>query len=157
MTDVSPSGAAESKPPFPKEPRTPRSILNIGLLAFMIVSFGYGLPLLLWPDVLWGTVGGAEGDFERALGTTRWAGAFLTAWAVGAFFVFTRPKGQRTFVTTITLQASLASAALFVSAVSGEFDDVVDTWFPWLSAVIVGLLALYLWYARVKARDILHV
>ncbi len=129
----------------------------MALLTYIAINLAYGVPLLLAPDFLWGTIAGASGQAEAALATTRWGGAILVAWAVGAFLLMAVPRGQRTFVTTLALQYSLAAAAIALSAVAGEFDDAgIRAWFPWASVVVVGAGSLYLWYARLKARDLLN-
>lgn len=150
--DFRPEPAAEAR-----KPRTPRGTLNLALIAYIAVNLAYGVPLLIAPDFIWGTIAGASGEAEAALSTTRWGGAILVAWAVGAFLLMAVPRGQRTFLTTLALQYSLAAAAIAVSALAGEFDDAgIRTWFPWLSVTVIGAGALYLWFARLKARDLLN-
>lgn len=140
-----------------RTPRTPRGTLNLALIAYIAVNLAYGIPLLLAPDFLWGTIAGAAPAAETALATTRWAGGILIAWAAGAFLLMAVPRGQRTFVTTLALQYSLAAGAIVLSILFGEFEDAgFRDWFPWLSAVLVALVALYLWFARLKARDMLN-
>ncbi len=141
-----------------RAPRTPRGTLNAALVAYMAINLAYGVPMLLFPNFLWGTIGGAEGQALEALESTRWAGAILVAFAAGVFLLLAVPRGQRTFVTTLALHYSLAAAALLFSTLTGEFDDIVGlrAWFPWLATVVVALAALYIWYARFKARDLLN-
>ncbi len=137
--------------------RTPRGTLNMALGMYIVVNLAYGIPLLLAPDLLWGTVAGADEAAKVALRTTRWGGAILVAWAVGAFLLMAVPRGQRTFFTTLALQYSLAAAAIVFSILTGEWDDAgVAAWFPWLSAVVIAAGALYLWLARLRARDLLN-
>ncbi len=153
MTDVSQPDA----PAPQRTPRSPRGTLNLALITYIAVNLAYGIPLLLAPDFLWGTIAGADASAEAALATTRWAGGVFVAWAVGAFLLMAVPRGQRTFLTTLALQYSLAAAAIVLSILFGEFDDAgIRPWFPWVSAVIVGLAGLYLWLARLKARDLLN-
>ena len=148
---------APSTAPVPKEPRTPRAVLNTGLMVYIAVNLAYGLPMLLWPKLLWETIGGADTDAAgAALLTTRWAGGVLVGLAMGAIFVLMRPTGQRTFVTTIAIHTALAAAAILVSAANGEWDDAgVEEWFYWLSGIVVASESAYLWYARFKARAVL--
>lgn len=145
------------EPRLEPAPRSSRSVLNRALLAYLAINLAYGVPLLLAPDFLWGTIAGAGGEAQAALATTRWGGAILLAWAVGAFLLMAVPRGQRTFVTTLALQYSLAAAAIALSAVTGEFDDAgIRAWFPWVSVVVIGAGALALWHARLAARDLLN-
>lgn len=143
-------------PAQPREPRDPRSMLRLAVLVYIVENLGYGIPMLIWPDLLWGTVAGAEGAALDALTSNRWAGGVLTAVGIGGIMVFTHLRGQRTFVTTMALQLTIAGAAIVVSNIAGEF-DIVDAWFRWLSAIVVVLGAIYMWVARWRAREILAV
>ncbi len=149
---ASPSSAPT---PAPKTPRSPRHTLNLALLVLVGLDLGYGLPMLLWPGLLWGTIGGADGLHLEALKTNRWAGALLVGLAIGALFVMARPAGQRTIVTMFAIQSAIAATALVLSAVNGELSGVLDAWFYWLAAVATAATSLYLWYARLKARSVL--
>ncbi len=150
-----PTPESATPAPTPKEPRSPRHTLNIALLAVVALDVGYGLPMLLWPNLLWGTIGGADGRHLEALETNRWAGGLLIGLGIGALFVIAKPRGQRTIVTMFAIQSAIVAAALVLSAVNGEFSDVLDAWFYWLAAVVTAATSLYLWYARLKARAVL--
>lgn len=138
----------------PHEPRSAPATLRLAVLAYVVVNLGYGLPMLLWPTLLWGNIAGAAGAALDGLVSVRWAGAVLVAHGIGGILVFLRPKGQRTYVTAMTLQFTLAAVAIGTSITLGEF-DVVALWFRWVSLFVVALAALYLWMARWRARDLL--
>lgn len=150
-------GAETSPPPAPKEPRTPGAVLATGLFVYIAVNVAYGLPMLVWPELLWETIGGADADTAgMVLATNRWAGGVLLGLAAGAVFVLMRPTGQRTFVTMLCIHTALAAAAILYSISTGEWDDAgIAAWFAWLSAIVVAAESGYLWYARVKARSVL--
>jgi hypothetical protein len=148
-------------PPEPapaKEPRPPGSTLAIALLAYTAGNTLYGLPMLLAPGLIWGTIAGAEGDARTALESTRWVGALLLALAFGALLLLIRkPTGQRTFVTTLALGDAAMAAALVLGIASGDFDGIVDAWFVWATALGLAAISGYLWWARFKARSLLHL
>lgn len=142
--------------PTPPEPTPlePGTHLRLSVLAYIALNLAYGLPAALWPDLLWGTLGGGDDATVEVLRGMRWAGAILVAWAIGGLLVLTRPKGRQTMVTTFALQTSLAATALVVSALADEF-RWAKTWFVLLAIIAVGATALYLWYGRWAARDVL--
>ena len=143
----------ETKPP--KEPRSPRATLSLALLAYIAGNTVYGLPMILVPGVIWDTIGGAEGDAQAALESNRWVGGLLLALAFGALLVLRNPRGQRTFVTTLALGDAAMATLLVLGVISGEFDEVVDAWFVWVTAVGLGAISAGLWWGRLKARSVL--
>ncbi len=159
MSDAVPDQGAVAPEPEPKPaktPRTPRATLNIALIAYIAITAAYGLPMLLWPTFLYDTVGGASRNGLVGLVTTRWAGGVLIGLAIGALFVLARPRGQRTFVTMISIHTALAAAGIWISVANGEWGDAgIDSWFYLLSGVVVAALSAYLWFARFKAREVL--
>jgi len=147
---------AESPAPQPaKEPLEPGTHLRLSIFAYVAINLAYGLPIALWPALVWKTIGGNEGEQLAALKSFRWAGAILVAWAIGGVLTLTRPEGRQTMVTTFALQFTFAAAALVVSALADEF-AFMPTWFVLLAIVAVGLNAMYLWYGRWAGRRVLN-
>ena len=136
------------------DPLQPGTHLRLAVLAYVVVNIGYGLPIALWPDLIWDTIAGADSGAAEILRSTRWAGAALVAWGIGGMLVLARPKGRQTMVTTFALQESLAAVAIAVSLFGSEF-DFADAWFPVLSLIVVAAGAAYLWYARWAGREVL--
>lgn len=147
--------AAEAQAPKPKKPRSERAIVRTALFIYIVVNVAYGLPMLLWPELIWDTLGGADTAALEVLSTTRWAGGVLVGLAVGAFFAFTRPAGQWTLMMGIAMQTTLAAVGIWLSLLAGEWTPTIDLWFVWVAAVVVPAESLYLWYARIKGRDLL--
>ncbi|MDH3425357.1 MAG: DUF4345 family protein [Acidimicrobiia bacterium] len=145
--------AVPSQPP--KEPLEAGTHLRLSIFAYVAINLAYGLPIALWPDLIWKTIAGTEGEHLEALRSVRWAGALLVAWAIGGLLTLTRPEGRQTMVTTFALQYSFAAVALVVSSVSDEF-EFAPTWFVLVAIVAVGLTALYLWYGRWAGRRLLN-
>ena len=138
-----------------KEPRTPRATLNLALLAYIAGNTVYGLPMVLVPGLIWGTIAGAEGDVAEALESNRWVGGLLLALAFGALLILRKPAGQRSFVMTLALGDAAMAALLVLGALGNDFDGVVDAWFVWASAVGLALISAGLWWSRLKARALL--
>ncbi len=155
MSDDAPRQESEPKPP--KEPRSPGAVVRTALLIYIVVNVAYGLPMLLWPDLIWGTIGGADGLRLEALESMRWAGGVLLGLAIGAFFAFTRPAGQWTLMMGIGAHTSLAAVGIWLSLLAGEWTPTIDLWFVWLAAIVVPIESLYIWYARFKGRELLAV
>lgn len=150
MTTPPPEAAARESVPL-----EPGTHFRLSVLLYIAVSFAFGLPIALWPDLIWGTLAGASDPVLEVMTGMRWAGAILIAWAVGGLLVLARPKGRQTMVTTFALQFSLAAAALVISALADEF-TWAETWFVLFSIIAVGGAALYLWYGRWVGRDMLN-
>ncbi len=136
-------------------PLEPGTHLRLSVLLSIVVNLAYGLPIALWPDLIWGTLAGARSSEVELLSGMRWSGAILIGWAIGGVLVLSRPKGRQTMVTTFALQFSLAAVALVVSALADEF-VWADTWFVLVAIVGVGASALYLWYGRWAGREVLN-
>jgi hypothetical protein len=146
---------SEEEAPQPKPARTPEATLNTALMVSAVVALLYGVPILLVPSVFWGTVGGADNDALAALESMRWSGGVLAGLGLAAIFAIREHRGQRTFVTGLAFASAAAAVGLWLSAVNGEFSDVLDFWFYWLATLVATGLAAYLWWARIKARSLL--
>ena len=154
--DESGSVEAEAARAAPREPWSPEATLRVAILLYIVETIGYGLPMLLWPQLLWEDIAGASGDALDGLVATRWAGGVLVGLGVGAVMVLLKPAGQRTFVSAMAIHTTLATAAVAFSIAGGEL-DVVDAWFRWVSLVLLFVLAGFLWLARWRAFRILRM
>jgi hypothetical protein len=139
--------------PKQKRARTPQATLNTALLAYAAVNGLSGLAITLFPRFFWETFGSADGDFVRALDSTRFGGAALFALAIGALLVLRRPAGQQTLVTVFALEATFVTAALIANVFVD--DTVTGLLFDWVMLLGCAAVAGYLWLARFKARRIL--
>lgn len=146
----------QESPQIAPEPRPPGSTLRIAVLIYAVFNLVAGTSILLWPSLFWGTIGGADDEALDIVKSVRWGGAILVAFGVGALMVYARPRGQRTFVTSMALQDAGVTAALVYSSLTDEL-AYLDTWFVVALIGATALSGLYLWFARFKARDLLGV
>lgn len=138
-----------------REPLEPGTHLRLSVLTYIAVNTAYGLPIFLWPDLIWGTIGGADDAAVEVLSSVRWGGAILLAWAIGGLLVLARPQGRQTMITTFAIQYTMATVAILISMVAGEF-DYADAWFPVASVIVVAVAGAYIWYGRWAGRHVLN-
>lgn len=124
--------------------------LKIVLIIFAVVCLIYGLGYLIVPDSLVSMSGG-QPVFH---GWLRWSGGVLVALGVGALFSYLNPQNQGIFVTTLALGCTLSGLALLWAWINPEKDTKI--WFTALPAIIVLVLAVLLWWTRIRAKEILY-
>ncbi|MBT8207468.1 MAG: hypothetical protein HKN07_05125 [Acidimicrobiia bacterium] len=152
--ETEPPGNLEESPKKGAPPirRDPVSTLNVGMLVYIGVNTLIGVPLTLAPAGLYDFVGVAS-DVASELNGLRWLGAMMLAWAVSAILILARPVGRAFFVTAGSLQLTLGAAAFVYSWSLGE--ELGDTWFQIVMTIILVGSAAVLWWARLKARNVL--
>jgi hypothetical protein len=132
---------------------TPAGTLRTAMLVYAAVNGVSGLILLLFPRVVWDTIGGAADLYAVAYDSTRLAGGPLIALAVAALVVLRDPRGQSTLVSVMVTEATLVAFGGWWNLVA---DDVpTNLWFEIAIPVASTVLAVYLAWARVRARRIL--
>lgn len=124
-------------------------LLKIALIIFAIVCIVYGIGYFFVPDSLVNMSGG-EPVFH---GWLRWSGGVLIALGVGAILVYLNPQNQGIFVTTIILGCILSALGLLWGWI--KLEEGANVWFTALPTIITFLLAILLWFGRVKAKEIL--
>jgi len=152
--DTTPAGGGTPGVKRTRERMTPQTALGSALLAYAALNGLTGLFMLTFPQALWVSIGGAEGDsVGNAYASTRFAGAALAALAVAALLVMRKPARQSTLVTVLAIEATLVAAA---TVLNGVIDDVpTDGWFTWLIALGSVALGGLMWWARFIARKFL--
>ena len=80
-------------------------------------------------------------------------GAVILAWAVSGILVLARPGGRAIFVTTGALQLTFGAASLLYSWSVSEYEW--STWYHALATLILAGGALYMWWARLRGREVL--
>lgn len=151
-----PDGTAPPPPETPEpvlERRTPERTLVTAMLVVVGVAGIYGGLLLAAPRFVWVTIGGAAELHGPAYDGTRFVGGLLVGLAIAALFVLRSPSTQNTLVTVMAIQATAAAAGDLLT-VLGD-DAATAWWFEWGVAIVTSGLALYLWWARFRARRLL--
>ena len=157
MTDETgaiPDGVGDSPPSERKrKPADPAKTLNTALLVYILINLFFALPLVIAPERFFDWIGLSDLE-SAATGGLRWVGAMLLAWAVSGLFVLARPGGRGIFVTTGALQLTFGAAALVYSWTVSEHDWA--TQYHALMVVVSIGGAIYLWWARFRARAVLR-
>ncbi len=123
-------------------------LLNVALIIYIVVVLVYGVLLLLTPQFMVKSSGGAYVDPAWL----RWPGGVLIALGIGAIMVYRKPLNQYVFILSITLGSLLAGLALLYSML---FETVAEVWFTLLPVIINFILAALLWFGSRQAKDIL--
>jgi len=124
--------------------------LKIVLIIFAVVCLVYGVGYLFVPNFLVNLSGG-QPVFH---GWLRWSGGVLISLGIGAILVYLNPQNQGIFVTTIVLGCLLSGLALLLSWLNLEKGG--KPLFTALPTIIILVLAILLWWSRVKAKEILY-
>lgn len=148
MTSFEGDSTPEPRPGRP--PRDPAATLQTAMLVYIVVNLIYAIPLVLVPVDFFDLIGLDESASDLA--AFRWLGAVLLAWGVAGILVMARPGGRAIFVTAGSLQLSFAAAALLFSWSVGEYKW--DLWYQVITTLVMLVGALYLWWARMRARDL---
>ena len=125
-------------------------LLKIVLIIFAVVSLVYGIGYFFAP----GFLVNLSGDTPVFHGWLRWSGGVLIALGIGAILVYLNPQNQGIFVTTMALGSLLIGIALLWAWIT--IQEGAKPWFTALPTIIAFVLAILLWWSRIKAKDILY-
>ncbi len=125
-------------------------LLKTVLIIYAIVCLVYGLGYLIIPDSVVKLSGG-DPIFH---GWLRWSGGILVALGIGSILIFSNPKGQGIFVTTMALGCLLAGIGLVIAWIT--LTEEANAWFTILPTIVVLALAILLWWGRQQAKDVLY-
>jgi uncharacterized protein YjeT (DUF2065 family) len=124
--------------------------LKTVLMIYAVVCILYGMGYFLVPSSLVKLAG----ETPVFNGWLRWSGGVLIALGIGAILVYLNPKNQGIFVTTITVGCLLCGLGLLWAWIL--LQEGSNAWFTALPTIVVLTLAVLLWIARVKAKEILY-
>jgi len=124
-------------------------VLKFALMIAAIVSLVYGLCYLFIPSTL---VKLSGGNLVEA-SWLRWSGGVIIAWAIGTLMVYSKPKKQNIFVTSIALAHLLSGLGLLYSWIMQEYSGA--TWFIAIPTCLLLILSALLFWGRGKAKGIL--
>ena len=125
-------------------------LLKITLALFAIITLGYGIIYLFFPQIQISAAGGEPIE----PGWIRWFGGILIALGIGAFMVLRKPEKQGIFVTVSCVGAFLFSLASFYEIAFVDFGDysLLNTLIP---AIVLTFLAILLLVSLRQSKDIL--
>jgi hypothetical protein len=125
------------------------TMLKVVLVIYAIVVLVFGLSFFFIPGLYVDMAGANPVDY----GWLRWPGGVLIALGIGALVVMRKPAKQGVFVTTIALGTSLAGLGLLYSWIAHEYSGNPGS--IAVPTVILLILAVLLWWSRIRARTIL--
>ena len=125
-------------------------LLKISLVLLAVISIGYGIIYLLFPQV----EVNASGAEPIPLGWIRWFGGILIPIGIAAIMAFRNPEKQGIFVTMLTYGNLLVGLALLYSVIFEPegIGNMLNTVIP---AVIHLLLFTLFWISLKQAKAIL--
>lgn len=148
-----PKPDSEFQPRRQRKPRTPERTLRTAMFVVAGISGVYGGLLIAAPRFVWITLGGAAELHGPAYDGTRFVGGLMVGIAIAALFVLRSPATQNTLVTVMAFQATAAAGGNVLTLFSDE--AATAWWFEWGAAIVTSAMALYIWWARFKARKLL--
>ena len=124
--------------------------LKVVLMIFAVISIVYGIGYFFAPSFLVNL----SGDTPVFHGWLRWSGGVLIALGIGAILVYLNPQNQGIFVTAMALGSLLIGIALLWAWLTLQED--ANPWFTALPTILSFVLAILLWWSRIKAKEILY-
>jgi len=124
--------------------------LKVVLMIFAVISIVYGIGYFFAPSFLVNL----SGDTPVFHGWLRWSGGVLIALGTGAILVYLNPQNQGIFVTAMALGSLLIGIALLWAWLTLQED--ANPWFTALPTILSFVLAILLWWSRIKAKEILY-
>lgn len=125
-------------------------LLKITLVLFAIITLGYGIIYLFFPQVQISAAGGEPIE----PGWIRWIGGILIALGMGSIMVLRKPEKQGIFVTVGCVGSLLFSLASFYEIIFVDFGDynLLNTLIP---AIVLTVMAVLLGLSLRQSKDIL--
>jgi hypothetical protein len=124
--------------------------LKITLALLAIITLGYGIIYLFFPQIQISAAGGEPIE----PGWIRWFGGILIALGMGSIMVLRNPEKQGIFVTVCCVGTLLFSLASFYEVIFVEFGDynLLNTLIP---AIVMTVMAILLWLSLRQSKEIL--
>lgn len=125
-------------------------LLKITLALLAIITFGYGIIYLFFPQIQISAAGGEPIE----PGWIRWFGGILIALGMGSIMVLRNPEKQGIFVTVCCVGTLLFSLASFYEVIFVEFGDynLLNTLIP---AIVMTVIAFLLLLSLRQSKEIL--
>ncbi len=111
---------------------------KLALIVIAVSGIGWGIPLLLFPGVLFDDIAGAE--YTRAAFYSRYSGAWLLAPGCAAVQVLRSKFNGDALLFAVAISAGLSAVALAADFFLDE--TPVAAWFVWLAIVDAAAMSL---------------
>jgi len=125
-------------------------LLRVVLVIFAIMTLGYGILYLFFPQIQIDAAGGEPIE----PGWIRWFGGVLIALGIGSIMAFRNPEKQGIYVTLACIGSLLTSLALFYEVIFVDFADfnLLTTLIP---AIILFIVAVLFWLSLRQSKELL--
>ena len=125
-------------------------LLKITLLLFAIITLGYGVNYLFFPEFQIKMAGG-----EPILpGWIRWAGGLLIAIGIGSIMMYRNPVKQGIFVTSLCIGSLLVGLANFYELIF-QWDSSYNLLNTLIPAIVLTIMAVLFWISLKQSKEIL--
>lgn len=125
-------------------------LLKITLVLFIIITMGYGVIYLFFPEFQIKMAGGEP----ISPGWIRWAGGVLLSLGVGSIMVYRNPAKQGIFITTITIGSLLVSLAFFYD-LAFFWDPSYNNLVTLIPAIVLFIVSILLYVSIRASKDTL--
>jgi len=125
-------------------------LLKFTLVLYTIMTLGYGIIYLFFPEVQIKATGGEPIE----PGWIRWFGGVLLALGIGSIMIFRNPEKQGIFVTSFCIGSLLVSLTLFYELIVADYEEynLLNTLIP---AIVLLVIAILFWLSLRQSKEIL--
>jgi len=125
-------------------------LLKITLLLCAIITLGYGVIYLFFPEFQIKMAGG-----EPILpGWIRWFGGLLIAIGIGSIMMYRNPVKQGIFVTSLCIGSLLVGLANFYEIIF-QWDNSYNLLNTLIPAIVLTIMAILFWISLKQSKEIL--
>jgi len=125
-------------------------LLKITLVIFAIVSLGYGVIYLFFPEFHIKSAGGEP----IPAGWIRWFGGVLLSLGFGSIMIYRNPEKQSIFVTSLCLGSLFSGLTLLYEVIFVDLGNynLLTTLIP---SIILIILSILFWISLRQSKEIL--
>ena len=132
------------------EPNKNSQLLKVSLLLFAVVSLGYGVIYLFFPEV----EVKATGAEPIPVGWIRWFGAVLIPLGIAAIMIYRKPSKQGIFILMLAIGNLLVGLTLFYTVLF-ENEGIGDIWNTIIPAIVHITFSILFWISLMKSKAVL--
>ena len=125
-------------------------LLKITLVLFTIVTLGYGVIYLFFPEFQIKMAGGEP----IPPGWIRWSGGVLIPLGIGSIMIYRNPVKQGIFVTNLCIGSLLVGLANFYEIIF-QWDSSYNLLNNLLPAIVLTILSILFWISLRQSKEIL--